>query len=110
LPNVFQTDENEELRRACQYLLHNPPKKQVLSNNFITWRESVKGHNESDVRFLLRMVKCIRNNLFHGGKHDTGNNIDTKRTELLLLSGLIILDELLRVSKRVKEKYDLARL
>ena len=110
LPNVFQTVQNEKLRKACQYLLDNPPRKQVIVNNSIEWRESLKRQNESEVRFLLRMVRCMRNNLFHGGKHETKINIDTERTKLLLHSGLVILDEILRLSQDVKGKYDLAKL
>lgn len=110
LPNVFQMDQNEELRKACQYILNYPPRKQVVFSNSITWIESVKGKDESDIIFLLRMVKCIRNNLFHGAKHNIQPHHDSQRTELLLQSGLVILKECLKLNIQLKQEYNQAVL
>jgi hypothetical protein len=106
--NVFQIDRTEELLQACQYILDDPPRKQVIINDSAAWETSVRFQDESDVEFLLRMVRCIRNNLFHGGKHNIELHEDTQRTELLLNNGLVILHECLRLAPHVKQDFDQA--
>ena len=108
LRKVFQIYRNEELQKACQYMLDNPPRKQVIVNDSAAWETPVRSHHESDVEFLLRMVRCVRNNLFHGGKHNNELHEDTQRIELLLRSGLVILHECLRLAPQVKLKFDQA--
>ena len=102
--SIFKIDLNDQLQEACRYILDYPPEKQVIIKGSIKYEPQVRYHGTSDVDFLLQMVECVRNNLFHGGKH---NNDNTVRTELLLNSVLLILDECLSV-QIVKEKYDQA--
>jgi hypothetical protein len=106
--SIFQIDRNEELQKACQYMLDDPPRKQVIVNDSAAWETPVRSPQESDVQFLLRMVRCVRNNLFHGGKHNNELHGDTQRKELLLRSGLVILHECLRLAPQVKLKFDQA--
>lgn len=108
LRNVFQIDRSEELRNACNYILDTPPRKQVIINNSVAWETPVRPQHESDVEFLLRMVKSVRNNLFHGGKHNIELHEDTQRTELLLRNGIVILRECLELAPHVKQEYDQA--
>lgn len=108
LRNDFQINRVEELQRACHYILDNPPNKQVIFNDSIAWETPVRPQNESDVEFLLRMVRCVRNNLFHGGKHNIELHENTQRTELLLRSGLVILHECLELAPQVKQEFDQA--
>jgi hypothetical protein len=105
---IFRIDRNEELLEACQYILDDPPRKQVIVNDSAAWETPVRSQHESEIEFLLRMVKCVRNNLFHGGKHNIELHEDTQRTELLLRSGLVILRECLRLAPHVKQEFDQA--
>lgn len=107
---AFQSDRTETLRRACEYILDSPPWKQVISNDAVSWETPVRPSHESDVEFLLRMVRCVRNNLFHGGKHNIEVHEDTERTEMLLKSSLTILDECLALAPRVKQVFDEAAI
>jgi hypothetical protein len=66
----------------------------------------VRPPQESDVEFLLRMVRCVRNNLFHGGKHTNEVHEDTEGTEMLLKSSIAILEECLALSPNVKQAFD----
>jgi len=108
IKNTFKMDQNDELQRACQYILDNPPMKQVIVNDSIAWETPVRPQSQSDVEFLLRMVRSVRNNLFHGAKHNIELHEDIQRTELLLDNGLIILRECLRLSPQVKNEFDKA--
>lgn len=56
---------------ARSYLLQAPPKKQMFtkSDKTVRWEKNSKRSKESDERYLLRLVRDVRNNLFHGGKY-----------------------------------------
>jgi len=110
LRDTFLKDRNQELQRACEYILDSPPWKQVIINDSVAWETPVRPKNESDIEFLLRMVRCIRNNLFHGGKHNIKIHEQTERTEQLLRSSLTILNECLTLSSRVKDFFDQAKI
>ncbi len=107
---AFQPDRTETLKRACEYISDSPPSKQVIIDDAPSWETPVRPSHESDVEFLLRMVRCVRNNLFHGGKHNNEVHEDTERTEMLLKSSLTILDECLALSPRVKAMFDEAAI
>jgi hypothetical protein len=106
--DVFQIDQNDELHGACLYILYNPPLKQVIVSDSTAWETPIRAQTESDIEFLLRMVRCVRNNLFHGGKHNIELFEDTQRTEFLLRNGLVILHECLRLAPHIKHKFDQA--
>src|SRR5437868_14822331 len=62
--NLFEP----RLVTACGDLLSRPPEKQVVEGQSVTWRSNPRRNNETDVRYLLRVVRDVRNNLFHGAK------------------------------------------
>ena len=62
--------------------------------------------NEMDIEFILKMVRNVRNNLFHGGKYSTEAHEDTERTERLLRSSITILGECLELSPQVCEYFN----
>jgi hypothetical protein len=106
LISIFNMRNNDKLITASNYFFDNPPFKQVLHNGKLAWESQCPNQNESDIQFLLRMVKCVRNNLFHGGKHNNWLHEDKQRTETLLCNSLIILNECLRLSPQVKNRFD----
>lgn len=108
LRDVFRTDRTKALNQACEYILDSPPMKQVIINDGIAWETPYRGTSEPEVEFILRMVRCIRNNLFHGGKYNIEVHEDTKRTEMLLRSSLVILTECLSLATQVKLAFDKA--
>ncbi len=110
LRDVFKLDRTDSLRRACEYILESPPWKQVIIDGAVAWETPVRPANESEVEFLLRMVRCVRNNLVHGGKHNIEVHEDTERTESLLRSSLAILRECLALAPRVKQAFDEAAI
>jgi len=47
---------------------------------------------------VVRLLKTIRNNLFHGGKHGADGWDDPERTKKLLQTGKTVLDQLSKVA------------
>jgi hypothetical protein len=111
LRNIFQMNRTETLKNACEYLLNMPPWKQVISKNAdwkLAWETRLQRdkEKETDVEFLVRMVVCVRNNLFHGGKHGIAVHEDTERIEALLRNSLILLEECLVLVPQLRQAYE----
>lgn len=106
----FQPERTYELKSACEYLLRSPPMKQVVINGAVAWETPLRPIQESEPQFLLRMVKCVRNNLFHGGKYSIEVHENTQRTEMLLRSSIVILEECLALAPEVKREFDEATI
>ena len=70
LRDSFNASATDDLRQACDYMLDSPPNQQVICNDAVAWETPVRPDEETDIQFLLRMVRCVRNNLFHGGKYN----------------------------------------
>lgn len=110
LREAFRANKNDELQQACEYILDSPPWRQVIINDAVAWETPIRPKHESDIEFLLRMVRCVRNNLFHGGKYNLEVHEDTERTEQLLRSALIILKECLALAPRVNRAFHQAAI
>ncbi len=106
LRDRFEKNVNENLLQGCNYILDNPPLKQVLLGEKLGWTTQAKAQGEAEVEFLLRMIRCVRNNLFHGGKYNIELHEDTARSETLLRSSFVILEECLKLSPSVKQRFD----
>ena len=109
--DVFNPDSRSALRDACDYLLLNPPEREVVMNGpCLMWeRRSPPEHLSSAERVIL-CVRRVRNNLFHGGKFTTQPVPTLDRNEGLLRSSLVILDECMTLSTPVSAKYEAAIL
>jgi hypothetical protein len=106
LRGVFQSSRTDELQRACEFILDNPPWKQVILNDSVAWESPSRAEGEPEIDFLLRMIRTVRNNLFHGGKYNIEVHEDTHRTELLLTHSLTILKECLGLVPQVKRAFE----
>lgn len=78
---------DDKLKNAVSYLANNPPKHQILSQGCLEWVNTPKSAGENDSQYLLRLIKTVRNNLFHGGKYP----YDPIRDTILLDNSLVIL-------------------
>jgi hypothetical protein len=100
----LQNPNGEELREAIDYILHNPPKKQVIRNGVLEWSDAPPTTN-SRADLILLYVRRVRNNLFHGGKFN-GRWFEPERSKVLLRCSLVILQGCLEASPQVRNAYD----
>jgi len=104
--NHFTKNKTDNLEQAVNYIMDNPPMKQVLRQNTLMWEANVPNGNLSDIEVLLLLIRRIRNNLFHGGKHNFDMFENTERTTRLLKSSLIVIQECLLLAPHAKTTYD----
>lgn len=83
------TPQTQELLRL------NPMRQKVGANSCLEWKDVVLDDCLSDLCKIVRLLKTIRNNLFHGGKHGAEGWDDVNRTMQLLSCGKSILDQLI---------------
>ena len=95
---------DDELRHAVGYIEGHPPKKQIVSNNVLSWSTAAPSANTSTGAIMLYVAR-VRNNLFHGGKF-CGRWLDPERSEELLRACLTVLDRCLALSPEVREAYE----
>lgn len=82
---------SEETKR----LLHlNPKRQKVTKYSTLKWEYVGMNDHPSELGKVVLLVKTVRNNLFHGGKHGADGWTDPDRTKDLLITGKIILDQL----------------
>ena len=93
-----------EFTEARWYLLQEPPGKQIFvkDKRIVRWEANSQWSRESEAEYLLRLVKDVRNNLFHGGKYPDGPVGEQTRNRRLLQACLTILDYCLSTDEKVK--------
>jgi hypothetical protein len=87
IENDFEWQKDSELSEAVEYLYAYPPRRQVLRGKYLAWDYNQRPPDDSDAAWLLRLVKTVRNNLFHGGKKP----FDPERDTRLLNSSIRVL-------------------
>jgi len=83
--------------QCCDYLRKNPPKRQVQVNGKLDWEE--RQASDCPVKDVIDSIRCVRNNLCHGGKFPGGPVEDPARDEKLIRDCLNVLKELLKLPK-----------
>ena len=86
------TKETEKL------LVLSPKRQKIGQNSELEWRDVGLQDCQSELCKVIRLLKIIRNNLFHGGKHGADDWDNPARTKELLSVGKLILDQLAKVA------------
>lgn len=73
---------------------HAPNMQRVGEGDSLTWAPVELSDCGSDLSIVIRLVKTVRNNLFHGGKHGSGGWDDPKRARELMLASTAIIRQL----------------
>lgn len=108
IKDQMDLERTEELKKAADFILLNPPWKQVLRNGQVMWDANSPNNNISDIEKLIPLIRRIRNNLFHGGKHNNEVFDDTERTTSLLMSALVVIEEAISQIPDVRHSYEQA--
>lgn len=84
----FKTDLGVDTP-AADYILDQPPKRQVVKEGRIVWAEVPS--TDKSVQILFSHICRVRNNLFHGAKFN-GTWFSPERSEALLKHSLTVLE------------------
>jgi hypothetical protein len=104
----FHPETSRELKRAVDYFLRYPPRKQlVAADGSLIWSEpQSRNPTEPLLKWLFLMIRCVRNNLFHGGKFPSIPISDPSRDRDLLLSSMVILNAALDLDSTVRKAFE----
>ena len=93
--HLFEPYTSPSMKASVDYLLAHPPEKLVVVSGELRFADVTKDVSESNASYILRLVRTVRNNLFHGGKFPDpcGPIAETSRDRSLLHHALTILEE-----------------
>jgi hypothetical protein len=77
---------------ARKALLAAPPRRQELVGDQLQWQPNPRRPAETDAAYLFRIVKDVRNSLFHGGKFAEGPVPDLERHRELIDHATAVLE------------------
>lgn len=102
----FNQLETEELIAAKDLLLGSPPRKQVLHDGQVVFRDQVVDLNQKTTQQVVRFVRTVRNNLFHGGKFLPTGEAEVGRNEALVNASLKVIKACIELNEMVKQSYE----
>jgi hypothetical protein len=89
-----------------------PPKEQRREGDRIKWKIMERGKDENDIDWILRCIRTVRNNLFHGGKFpwnekdpDNHPEVDPVRNRKLVFASLDILECIIKTDVELQKFY-----
>jgi hypothetical protein len=102
----FDPTAAPSLAAAVEYFRTSPPRKQLQEHQQLTWSAPIKhdGH-EPLLRWLLGVVRVVRNNLFHGGKFPMLPVSDPSRDRDLMAHAIVVLAACLEFDKSVRRSF-----
>jgi hypothetical protein len=105
---AFAADCSKALQAARTYFEKQPPKRQVVKDGMLGWEKGGTPDASKDhLKWLLCEVRCVRNNLFHGGKFPAslGSPDDPRRNKYLIGHAQCILEAVLEYDPKVREYF-----
>ena len=100
-----QLEKDPVFMGARKNLLRHPPKQQRVKDGRVRWEKNPKRNHETDAVHLIRVVRDVRNNLFHGGKSPDGPKKETARNPMLLDAAMTILERCLELDEVVRREF-----
>ena len=89
--DVFMAITDPAVVQAREFLLQQPPRKQVLKEDKVDFKDQVIDKDQRPAQQVLLMVRTIRNNLFHGGKYLPNGEQEPGRNKDLVAHALCVL-------------------
>jgi hypothetical protein len=92
-----ESDDNIKLiLEKGKYIIEHPPKQLIIKDGKLDWREISKNNN-NNITYLLKGIKRVRNNLFHGSKFIVSHLDITSRNKKLISCSLSVLREVVNL-------------
>ena len=107
IDGAFNKITEPEFLKATDYLLKNPPRKQALSKDRIIFNDQTIDNKQAKANQVFKMIRTVRNNLFHGGKYLPYGEMEEGRNKRLVESSLLILKSCVHLHPLVEESYEL---
>lgn len=101
---VFDSKINKDITDSVDYIIDNPPRKQVILKGVLKWKDSTLDEGAALTKKLGAYIRRVRNNLMHGGKFN-GNYEPESRNYQLLKSSLIVMNYMIDLDKDVKTNF-----
>jgi len=101
----FQRMADKGLWSAMNFLLTEPPRKQVLTNGRVHWTASPPSKKLKKTEQVLLMVRRVRNNLFHGAKVWSPEYSNRARDINLIRASLIVLQHCMQLDEYTNRAY-----
>ena len=106
IDEAFAQVDNEGFYASVDYLLTHPPRKQIRQDDVLTFADQVIDGDQRKAQQTLLMVRTVRNNLFHGGKHLPNGEVETGRNRQLVECSLTILKHCIELNDPVAQCYE----
>jgi hypothetical protein len=104
IAGAFENIQSNDVRDAASYLVAEPPYRQMIVNNGLSWQPLTFPNGSHAVSQALLAIRTVRNNLFHGGKHTPHS--PPGRDEKLVRSALLVLNFCLKQNVNVRADYE----
>jgi hypothetical protein len=88
----FEAVRANGFQEALRKLKETSPRRQVFRDGQLGWEPIKRQDSESEEEFVLRLLKTVRNNLFHGGKYPDGPIDEVARDKEILRAALGVLE------------------
>ena len=102
----FNQVNDNSFKGAVEYLLSRPPRKQVIRNGELDFTDREIDEKQSRAQQTLLMVRTVRNNLFHGGKHLPLGEMEEGRNQALVEHSLTVLKRCILLHDVVRQHYE----
>lgn len=103
----FRRVVDQAFKDAVNFLLTEPPRKQVLRDGRVAWKDSPPDNGLNKAQQVLLMVRRIRNNLFHGAKVWSPEYDNRERDIKLVEAGLVVLRQCAQLNQHVHMAYEI---
>ena len=88
------SDQYSASDEAKALIAASPRRQVVAASGELEWKNVKSNECRNELAKVIILLKTVRNNLFHGGKHGADGWDDPARTEKLLKLGMAVLEQL----------------
>ena len=91
---------------AVESLQQLAPRRQKVRDGRLVWELVRPSQGQSDEAFVLRLLRTVRNNLFHGGKYPDGPIDEIARDTAIIRAACTVLEGCYEVHAGVRRRID----